>query len=177
MNRRATTGLTWALLAFCCLSREAAAERTSSEVLTTVTVLPCYVAAQLTGQSQQKSSSGRPVETAPRDPDEDAQQGPSSAGSSAGSKDWSAATSEDSGNGSRQSSGAVSGSGAAPRKLIVPWRARTEAASWLGGHGGAAPSALLRSVLTELRQRHHAAGEASVSDQSLAAELIAEPSY
>lgn len=177
MNRRATTGLTCALLAFCALSRDAAAERTSSEVLTTVTVLPCYIAAQLTGQSQQKSNGHPSDEAAPRDSDGDAQQGQSSAGSSAASREWSGATSEDSGNGSRQSSGSLSGNGAAPRKLIVPWRARTEAAGWLGGHSGAAPSALLRSILTELRQRHHAAGDAQVSDQSLAAELIALPSY
>lgn len=63
----------------------------------------------------------------------------------------------------------------APRKLIVPWRARSEAASWLATRCATKPSALLRSILDGLRQQHMAAGDEVRSDRVLAMELIAEP--
>lgn len=85
----------------------------------------------------------------------------SSKSSSDGSTDSSSDSSDDSsGDGSQRR-----------RKLVVPVRARSEAASWLASGGRTPPSALLRSILDGMRER--ARPGSAPTDEELAARLVA----
>lgn len=85
----------------------------------------------------------------------------SSKSSTDGSSDSSSDSSDDSsGDGARRH-----------RKLVVPVRARSEAASWLARGGRTPPSALLRSILDGMRDR--ARPGRVPTDEELAARLVA----
>lgn len=89
---------------------------------------------------------------------------PTSEASSKSSSDGSSDSSSDS---SDESS---SDGGQRRRKLVVPVRARSEAAAWLASGGRTPPSALLRSILDGMRER--ARPGRVPTDAELAARLV-----
>jgi hypothetical protein len=92
--------------------------------------------------------------------------------SEACSKSTSDPSTDSSSDSSNDSSDESSGTGGGRRrKLVVPVRARSEAARWLAAGARTPPSALLRSILDGMRERSRPGQDPT--DEELAARLIA----
>jgi hypothetical protein len=171
MKRAIISGLAGALLFLFASEPEAgASDRGSKDLCTIILVGPFFTTTYPISTSAEASAGSSNESRAPTTRSEE---------SSPASHDFSKGTSDDSRRDSRESSNSSSSAKEnAPRKLIVPWRARSEAASLLASPQKASPSALLRSILTRLRQQQLAAGpggRAVPTDRMLAAQLVALP--
>jgi hypothetical protein len=62
------------------------------------------------------------------------------------------------------------------QKLVVPYRVRSEAASFLASGGRDKPSAMLTAILAELRRRQPAGNAQAPSDVELTLRLLAQSS-